>query len=89
MNKDCTKDHSDIQHIMKELPVSQKGLERHKCAACAYELGYKHGLSRKKVLDIETVLEGLDFSQAKQQRHKSAHAGYMKGYYDGLNDSYK
>ena len=89
MNKDCNKDHSAIQHIIKELPISQKGLERHKCAACAYEIGYEHGKKRQKILDIDDVLKGLDYSQAQQQRHKSAHAGYMKGYYDGLKDSYK
>ena len=40
----CNKDHSAIQGIMAQLPYDQGGRGRHKCAACAYEIGYKLGL---------------------------------------------
>lgn len=43
----CSKDHSTIQGIMEMLPVDQGGIGRHKCAACAYEQGYKDGMERK------------------------------------------
>lgn len=80
----CKKEHSKIQKIMDTLPVDQGGVGRHKCAACAYELGYTNGRNKIMVLDIDKVLQLLEDSQAGAQRHKSAHAAYVLGYYNGL-----
>ena len=80
----CLKDHSKIQEIMDTLPIDQGGVGRHKCAACAYELGYTNGRNKVMVLNIDNVLQSLDDSQAGAQRHKSAHAAYVLGYYNGL-----
>lgn len=84
----CKKDHSNISHIMSDLPIEQGGAGRHKCAACAYERGYCDGNNRIMHIDIKCILENLPTSQAGSQRHKSAHLAYILGYYDGLNDSY-
>ncbi|MBR4300672.1 MAG: hypothetical protein IKT84_02000 [Bacteroidales bacterium] len=80
----CLKDHSKIQEIMDTLPIDQGGVGRHKCAACAYELGYTNGRNKVMVLNIDNVLQSLDDSQAGSQRHKSAHVAYILGYYNGL-----
>lgn len=85
----CNKNHSKIQDIMESLPADQGGIGRHKCAACAYDQGYKDGQMRKEKIDLEAILNSLEESQAQGQRHKSPHAGYAKGYYDGVVDSYK
>lgn len=85
----CKKDHSEISSIMNELPIEQGGPGRHKCAACAYEIGYSDGYSRVFQIDINSILENLPTSQAGSQRHKSAHLGYFRGYYDGLMKSYQ
>ena len=84
----CEKDHSDINHIMDELPIEQGGAGRHKCAACAYKLGYSDGNSCAMHIDIKSILENLPTSQAGRQRHKSAYLAYIRGYYDGLLDFY-
>lgn len=84
----CKKDHSDISHIMQRLPIEQGGPGRHKCAACAYKLGYSDGNKRTMLIDINNILENLPTSQAGGQRHKSAHLAYVRGYYDGLLDFY-
>jgi hypothetical protein len=36
----CKKNHPNIQTIMKKLPIDQGGKGRHKCSACAYEIGF-------------------------------------------------
>lgn len=84
----CKKDHSSVQELMKELPIDQGGWGRHKCAACAYEQGYKDGQSHKERIDFQELLKNLDESQAQGQRHKSPQAAYVKGYYDGIIKSY-
>lgn len=75
----CKEKHSDIQNIMSQLPYSQKGLGRHKCAACAFEEGYKDGLKGIK-RDIDKVVFNLPESQSKNQRHKSCEMAYEKGF---------
>ena len=35
----CKKDHKNLSDIMNSIPTDQGGIERHKCAACAYEKG--------------------------------------------------
>lgn len=83
----CTRDHSDIQEIMKKLPIDQGGDGRHKCAACAYNEGYAAGLRLDDSLLIDKVLKGLDYSQAGAQRHRSPRAAFALGYYKGVCDS--
>ena len=82
----CQKNHRyDPQH--NDLPIDQGGAGRHRCAGCAYEKGYKDGLTRKEKLDL--ALDSLPESQAGTVRHKSPHAAYAAGYLAGVRDSYK
>lgn len=85
----CNKDHSSIQNIMNQLPFDQGGLGRHKCAACAYEQGFRDGFNHVLKIDLENILDNLEESQAQGQRHKSPHAAYVRGYYDGISISYE
>ena len=55
----CTKKHSEIQQIMSNLPYSQGGNGRHKCAACAYEAGRMAGYNLKLSLSIDEVIDNL------------------------------
>lgn len=80
----CKKKHSQIQEIMDALPIDQGGVGRHKCAACAYEAGFKAGYNLESTIDIDKVLFSLEESQAKAQRHKSPHADFALGYYHGV-----
>ncbi|NCC11069.1 MAG: hypothetical protein EOM31_11335 [Bacteroidia bacterium] len=80
----CNKNHDGIQQILENLPTDQGGVGRHKCAACAYEAGYKAGYNLDGSLSIDNVLANLDESQARAQRHKSPHAAYALGYYHGV-----
>lgn len=40
----CRQGSQAPRELLKVLPESQGGTGRHKCAACAYQLGYQHGL---------------------------------------------
>ena len=84
----CQKDHSNIQNIMSYLPVDQGGRGRHKCAACAYEIGFELGQNLVEHFDIGTIIDDLEDSQAQNQRHKSPHAAFAQGYLDGVNEAY-
>ena len=83
---ECKKSHRHEQKF-ETLTLDQGGSGRHKCAGCAYDLGYKDGLKRLEKIHID--LDNLPFSQACTIRHKSPHAAYAKGYYDGVEMSYK
>lgn len=85
----CNKNHSAIQDIMATLPEAQGGRGRHKCAACAYELGRELGRNLEEHFDIGQILDDLEESQAQKQRHKSPHAAFAKGYLDGVNEAYR
>ena len=84
----CNNDHSRVQSIMANLPVDQGGKGRHKCAACAYELGVDAGYNLDEQINLSDLLNSIEHSQAKEQRHKSPHAAYAKGYLDGVNKYY-
>ena len=84
----CKNDHLSVQSIMVKLPVDQGGVGRHKCAACAYELGLKAGFILEEQIDLNKLFEGLEESQAQGQRHKSPHAAYAQGYFDGVKKYY-
>jgi hypothetical protein len=69
--KTCQKNHTVSANVIDELPFSQRFPHRHKCAACAYELGLKKGyqlglkearkvidhLVAKGILDLEEDLD--------------------------------
>lgn len=81
----CTSSHRyDLK--FNELPLSQGGKGRHKCAACAYEEGYRKGFNRSMnfVLDLDALPE----SQAGAVRHKCPHAAFAIGYQRGISASY-
>ena len=69
---------------MATLPTYQGGVGRHKCAACAYEVGFDARYNLNGALCIDNVRANLEDSQAKAQRHKSPHAAYALGYYNGV-----
>ena len=85
-NTECNNNHR-YDEKFNGLPHDQGGAGRHKCAGCAYELGYNDGLNRREHLHIN--LDELPYSQAGTVRHKSPHAAYAKGYYDGVEQSYR
>jgi hypothetical protein len=84
----CKKNHSNIQSIMTNIPVDQGGIGRHKCAACAYEVGLHAGYNLDEQINLSNLLNLLEDSQALAQRHKSPHAAYAQGYLDGVNKYY-
>jgi len=86
MNKDCNLNHRHSSDF-ETLPVDQGGAGRHKCAGCAYDKGFQHGLQRTEKFDLD--LASLPESQAGTVRHKSPHAAYAQGYLDGVEQSYK
>ncbi|MDL2262862.1 hypothetical protein LJC11_05115 [Bacteroidales bacterium OttesenSCG-928-I21] len=87
----CKKDHIQTDQIVKDLPIGQEGIGRHKCASCAYEIGYQHGLKKEENINLGDILDSLEESQKKEgiRRHKSPHAAYSLGYYHGVIKSYE
>jgi hypothetical protein len=76
----CKKEHRYLPDL-EQLPPSQAGQGRHKCARCAYERGYDDAFERRgKSFDPGS----LDESQASTGRHKDVHSAYDLGYSDGL-----
>lgn len=57
----CNRDHSgSLPASFNQLPESQGGVGRHKCAACAYELGRAEGAAaeerlRERVRTLESA----------------------------------
>ena len=84
----CNKNHDNTDKIVKDLPIGQEGIGRHKCASCAYAIGYKHGLQKAENINLANVLDGLEESQKGDRRHRSPHAAYSLGYFNGVVDSY-
>lgn len=79
----CTKEHR-YNEIFKDLPFSQGGDGRHKCAGCAYEIGYMDGFNsgvKQSIFELD-----LPFSQAGYIRHKDTQSAYDLGYSKGLKD---
>ena len=81
----CSDEHR-YWDFFEQLPDDQGGDGRHKCCGCAYEKGYRAGLTRDETLRID--LDSLHESQAGTVRHKSPHAAYAQGYLDGVTQSY-
>jgi hypothetical protein len=61
----CSKSHEgDLPPSFKNLPESQGGVWRHKCAACAYDLGRAEGQAaedrlRERVRKLDAELKAL------------------------------
>lgn len=55
MNTKCSHGHSAPIALLKELPITQAGVARHKCAVCAYENGYLDGFKAA----LSALKEGL------------------------------
>ena len=85
----CKKEHIETDKIVKNLAIDQGGAGRHKCASCAYEIGYQHGLVREENIKLSDILDSIEESQKGDRRHKSPHAAYALGYFNGVQESYK
>jgi len=81
----CNKEHR-YSDTFSTLPLDQGGQGRHKCAGCAYELGFNAGRNFEE--DIQIDLNSLPESQAGTVRHKSPHAAFAQGYLDGVISTY-
>lgn len=84
----CTNPHIATDAIVTNLPIGQEGIGRHKCASCAYDIGYTHGLVRAENINLENILDNLEDSQRGDRRHRSPHAAYSLGYHHGVLESY-
>ena len=51
----CNKNHDSTDNIVKDLPTGQEGVGRHKCASCAYEIGYEHGFQKTENINVANV----------------------------------
>lgn len=85
----CNKNHTNTDKIVKNLPIDQGQVGRHKCASCAYEIGFEHGLKREEHINLNSVLNSIEESQKGDRRHRSPHSAYSLGYYNGVIESYK
>lgn len=73
--------------LFSALPEDQSYPFRHKCAGCAYELGFSAGfnnLQPNESVAIDSILK----SQAAAVRHRSPRVAYYQGFTDGLNEYY-
>ncbi|MFV8951634.1 hypothetical protein [Serratia fonticola] len=84
----CQKEHRYDPYFSR-LPEDQGDFERHKCAGCAYELGYEAGLRKDTQLNIEAAVNSIVKSQAGEVRHKSPAVAFAQGYTDGLFEYYR
>ena len=62
------------------LPDNQGQTGRHRCAACAYELGVLHAMIGIPKAKEDSFLANIPYSQAGTVRHKDAFEAYMLGY---------
>lgn len=81
----CKKNHKQSDVVVKNLPISQGGFGRHKCASCAYEMGLINGKKRILNFDLESFITALEESQKVGRRHKSALEAYTLGFFHGLS----
>lgn len=84
----CKLVHQETDQIVNDLPIDQGGSGRHKCASCAYEIGFDHGLGKRENINLEETLYALNESQKGERRHRSPHAAYALGYLEGVKRSY-
>ena len=79
----CEKSHSETDKIVKDLPVNQGGIGRHKCASCAYEQGFQNGKEHKEDFSVNDFISSLPISQKGLRRHKDPIVAYELGFYHG------
>jgi hypothetical protein len=72
----CNKEHRYLPDL-ENLPDSQAGTGRHKCAGCAFEQGYDDSFEGR---GSHPNASALDDSQAGTGRHKDVQAAYSLGY---------
>jgi hypothetical protein len=85
----CEKKHNKTDLIVKDLPINQGGLGRHKCASCAYEKGVDNGKKHVKDFDIENFIKTLPESQKGLRRHRDPIEAYDLGYFHGQIEASK
>lgn len=72
----CNIDHHS-NSVLASLPIDQGGSGRHKCAGCAYKLGFSDGFYNRL---MRTNFDDLPDSQAGIGRHKDVEEAYKLGY---------
>lgn len=82
----CKKDHSKTDELIKKVSINQGGSGRHKCASCAYEIGFNDGKNGLEKQDINKVNETLPYSQKAKRRHRSTEEAYNLGYLNGKKE---
>ena len=76
----CQSEHRYLPSL-EDLPDSQGGIGRHKCAGCAFQQGYDDGFEgRVREPNSDRWLD----SQAGMARHKDVWAAYDLGFGLGL-----
>ena len=79
----CEKTHTETDRIVKDLPINQGGIGRHKCASCAYEKGFENGKNHIENFNIENFVSDLPYSQKGLRRHRDVIEAYELGFYHG------
>jgi hypothetical protein len=75
----CKKAHRH-DPLFEPLPEDQSYPARHRCAGCAYEVGYNQGKrGERKIFSPEKI----PFSQAGYVRHRAAEEAFELGYSTG------
>ena len=56
----CEQNHDNVVDRLQDLEESQAGVQRHKCAGCAYERGFNDAIARiRKALEPLNVPDGV------------------------------
>lgn len=84
----CQNPHRHDPYFSK-FPKDQGDFSRHKCAGCAYELGYQAGYVKQSSLDMKAAIDSIQESQASHVRHISPMAAYAQGYVEGITQYYR
>jgi len=85
----CKKTHKKADLIVKDLPINQGGVGRHKCASCAYEKGLENGKKHIKDFNVDTFISNLEESQKCLRRHRDPFEAYELGYFHGQIEASK
>lgn len=85
----CKEGHNKSDLIVKDLPINQGGIGRHKCASCAYEKGIENGKKHIDEFDVTGFIKGLSYSQKGLRRHRDPIEAYELGFYHGQVEASK
>ncbi len=85
----CRKSHEETDFIVKDLPINQGGIGRHKCPSCAYEKGLANGKNHNENFDISSFISNLPESQKGLRRHRDPFEAYELGYFHGQIEASK